>query len=215
MKMEVKMKRARKVSASTIVFAVLFAITLTTTIVLAAFSANKSASATITFANGVQLKINGASSKASGNADDVLSTAAELNWNIIKGSNTIKTGSVTGEVGDNAISLAAITFEATGPESGTIWIAAKPDVKYNGSTVVTVTPVSGWNQIGTTGFYQKSVTLNSSGATESAESFTAAVVILAANANQNTKNSMAGRSYSANLTVKVSTTQFTTSNIGS
>ncbi len=215
MKMEVKMKKARKVSASTIVFAVLFAITLTTTIVLAAFSANKSASATITFANGVQLKINGASSQASGNAADVLSTAATLNWNIIKGSTTIKTGSVTNEVGDNAISLSAITFEATGPVSGTIWIAAKPDVKYNTSNVVAVTPVSGWTQIGTTGFYQKSVTLNSSGATASAESFTAAVVILASNATQDQKNGMAGRSYSANLTVKASTTQFTTDNIGS
>ncbi|MBR4270682.1 MAG: hypothetical protein IKQ31_03290 [Clostridia bacterium] len=211
--METRIRR-RVPSVSTIIFAILFAITLTTTIVLAAFSANKSASATINFANGVQLKVNGASVTANGNAADDFATSATLNWNITKGSSTIKTGSVTGEVGENAISLAAITFEAKGPESGTIYIAAKPTLTVAPSgTAPTFTVASGWEALGSTGYYTKSVSLNASGQTASAQAFTSAVVILASSATQADKNAIAGKTFTANLVVKASTTAFTASNV--
>ena len=179
---------------------------------MAAFSATKTASATITFANGVTLKINGATN--SGEADVLGTSAANLNWTIVKGAENVTTGSVLNETGDNNISLSAISFDVTGPNSGTVYVAIKPNVAWtkaadSTSGSETITPVSenpAWTAVGQTGYYQKAITLDANGSATS-NSFTNAIAIFTSGTND--ANTWAGRSYEATLKVKASTTQYT------
>ena len=201
--MEVNKNRLKRPAASTIVFAVLFAITLTSTIVLAAFSANKSASATISFANGVKLMVTGATN--SGTAD-TLSVSATLKWTIIKGTTNDTTGSVTNEVGDNNIKLAKISITAGG-YAGSVYVAVKPTVSYSGTSTgtVTVTPASGWTA-GSDGYYLKTYTATVAGV---AADFTSADIAIYT-VGEDTANNFAGRTYTANLFVEASTSPIRT-----
>jgi len=218
-----KAKMSKKSTLTITIMACLLAVAVATTIVLAAFSASKEATTTITFSNGVQLKITGASQNETGNPDDVMSTGpATLYWNVTVGSSTNKTGSVggsTGLDGSETVSLDAISIDVLGTPSATVYLAVKPLVAYgptmpnltdsdnsNDGTAVTVTTAAAqtspaWTS-GADGWKLITVALDSNG--EATVAFSDAITIYTPT-NTATDNTYAGRKYAAYIQFEAST----------
>ena len=189
-----------------VILSLLLVATLTSTIILAAFSATKTATATITFANGVTIQVTGAT--LSGSADThgtSVANNATLNWSIKKGDQTDTTGSVTNELGDRNIKLAQITVNVKGPVgSNTVYLAIKPTVSWSGSSAgtVSITPSSGWTE-GSDGYFLKQVSIASADTGVDVTFTDADIAIFTAGTDD--PNTWAGRNYSANLVIEANT----------
>ena len=133
-------KAQRKIKSSTVaitVLSILLAIAVVSTIVLAAFSATKSASTTITFGNGITLTISGTTTGTEGNPDTASNTAT-LYWTANVGSTADYDGTVdAGDASEN-VTLDQIQITATGP-ANSVYVAVKPTVSYTGNGTGNVT----------------------------------------------------------------------------
>jgi hypothetical protein len=214
-----KAKMSKKSTLTITIMACLLAVAVATTIVLAAFSASKQATTTITFSNGVQLKITGATKQTDTLGDaDVYSTTANLYWNVTVGSTTDNTGavgSVTPLDGSESVSLNAISIDVKGTPNSTVYLAVKPVVTYttDGSapsastgTPVAVTAKSGQNPAwtaGADGWSLMTVSLGSTGES-TGHVFTDAVSIYTATGTD-ADNTTAGRKYYAQIEFEAST----------
>ena len=159
---------SKKSTIALSVMACLLAVAVATTIVLAAFSANKTATTTVQFANGVQIKINGAYTDTSGSADVISRTAVNLLWACTEGSQTKNTsdGSMTDV--SSAVVFDAISFtNGDSSESSICYLIAKPSISCTApaspsqeqtaaATSAFNTAIAGasaWTAIGATGWY--------------------------------------------------------------
>ena len=118
------MSTEKQKSKSTIititVLSVLLALAVTATIVLAAFQASQRAKTTITFGSGITLTVTGITPMT----DDSGYTFA---WDATVGGSSNKTGSITNQNGDQAISLDAISLQVAGTAA---YVAVLPSVTY-------------------------------------------------------------------------------------
>lgn len=125
-------KMSKKSTIAITVMACLLAVAVATTIVLAAFSASKQATTTITFSSGVQLKVTGAVLPPNSDPDSY-ANAATLNWIVNVGASTDDSGEVASN-GAEAVSLESITVQAKAPGSSQVYVAVKPVVTWTGGT---------------------------------------------------------------------------------
>jgi len=220
-----KTKMSKKSAITVTILASLLAVAVATTIVLAAFSANRTATTTIKFSNGVELRITGATLQ-SGEPDagktDTYSTEAPLFWNVTVGSTPNNTGHVgdtpgTELNGDENVSLAAISIDVKGTANTNVYLAVKPNVSWTkGTSVATpqaveVTPnaSAGWtageiDAVDGKQWYLKTISMTSDEETDIVFSdvqqlFTNNTSDPAAN------NQYAGRSYTAIIVFEAST----------
>ena len=129
---------------------ILLAIAVVSTIVLAAFSANKSATTTITFGSGLQITATGI--YVSGEADTGTS-GQNFAWGVTADGSLNKTGKVT-DVANSAV-FEEIKISVTTPASGTAYVIAKATISESGGQSPTIPPVqygSGWMEL-TDGWY--------------------------------------------------------------
>ena len=143
-----------KIKSSTIaitVLSILLALAVASTIVLAAFTANKSASTTITFGGGITISVSGVYVSGSNNADTASSQQLDLVW----GHNA---GTSKGENNVNNIAK-DVTFEAISITKGSssdagIYLIAKASIKNTTKTAdETLSIQSGWTKITGTDWY--------------------------------------------------------------
>ena len=149
-------KAQRKIKSSTVaitVLSILLAIAVVSTIVLAAFSATKSASTTITFGNGITLTISGTTTGTE-ESPDTSTNKATLYWTANVGGTADYDGTVDAGDASANVTLEQIQITATGP-TNSVYVAVKPTVSYtgNGTGNVTLDLGENWVQVGSTGWY--------------------------------------------------------------
>jgi hypothetical protein len=153
-------KMSKKSVVTITVMACLLAVAVATTIVLAAFQANKTATTAIQFSNGVQIRVAGAyayTSPGPANADVVSQTATNLVWGVKEGAASTFQGvdSITNV--SNYVTMEPISFVNGGENVSTdAWFIAKATITSSNSThqqAVSITRGSGWVQIGSTDWY--------------------------------------------------------------
>ena len=141
-------KAQRKIKSSTVaitVLSILLAIAVVSTIVLAAFSANKKATTTITFGSGLQITATGI--YISGEADTGTS-GQSFAWGVTADGSLNKTGTVT-DVANSAV-FEEIKISVTTPASGTAYVIAKATISESGGktpSLPTVQYGSGWIEL--------------------------------------------------------------------
>ncbi len=163
-------KMSKKSVVTITVMACLLAVAVATTIVLAAFQAQKTATTTITFSNGVQIRVDGAylytpaanETPASSTAD-VVSKAATLVWGAKEGdaANFQQVASITNV--SNIVTMEPIKIvNGNSSQSTTAWFIAKATIGApTGGTALTtaqtnaisITRANTWTQIGSTDWY--------------------------------------------------------------
>ncbi len=195
------MQKSKSMTIAMIVMGVILAVSLAATVTLAAFYAQKTATTTIKFDNGVTLLITGATN--AGEAD-VASTAATLNWTVTGATTEDNGANYNAGAGDSTITLSAIDITATGTNA---FVAVKPVITYTGGTGTTDTTLTlgaNWKQVGSTGWYvysTKSVSAAADATQFPAEktNFSAAKVLYTAGDDANANN-FAGRTFTCTIT---------------
>ena len=141
-----------KIKSSTIaitVLSILLALAVASTIVLAAFTANKSASTTITFGGGITISVSGVYVSGSNTADVASSQQLDLVWGHnageYKGSNNVN--NIAKDVTFEAISIT----KGSSSDAG-IYLIAKAAIKSDGASE-SLTIDSNWTKITGTDWY--------------------------------------------------------------
>jgi hypothetical protein len=157
-----KTKMSKKSTITVTILACLLAVAVATTIVLAAFSANKTATTTVKFSNGVQIKINGAYVPNGSPTADEISRQANLMWACTEtGGSLNNTDSLIDNV-SNTVTFQAITFEnGNVSESDTAWFIARASIGAPSGVTLTANQLAAidytipntWTAIGSTGWY--------------------------------------------------------------
>ncbi|MBQ7977410.1 MAG: hypothetical protein IJ301_02270 [Clostridia bacterium] len=168
-------KAQSKIKSSTIaitILSVLLAVAVAATIVLAAFSASKQATTTITFGGGIAISVSGI--YINGEADSASNTQATgYAWGV----NGDKTGTLNNVATDAVWEAISITNEA----EEAIYLIAKASI-----TEQTITPKTGWVAFGSNGWYlygTNATTATSVAADAAAVPFVDAYTIAATNDN--------------------------------
>jgi hypothetical protein len=156
-----KAKMSKKSTLTITVMACLLAVAVATTIVLAAFTANKNATTTITFASGVKISIMNASSTpvglqdSSGTADTPTAGPATLFWAYSANGTTYNNPTDATDVKVSTdVTLAPLSFKNGSESDGSsaCYMIAKVEVSPTTSPF-TKTIGTGWIAIGETGWY--------------------------------------------------------------
>ena len=160
-----KTKMSKKSAITVTILASLLAVAVATTIVLAAFSANKTATTTVKFSNGVQVRIDGAFTPAADPAAaDVISRQATLMWACTEQGGTLNNTDSRIENVSNTITFEPITFyNGNASESDTAWFIARAAItgpsgaalaNTNHANAISMTiDTDNWTAIGSTGWY--------------------------------------------------------------
>ena len=180
------------------VLSILLAVAVASTIVLAAFSANKSATTTITFGGGVTLAVNGAYANG---AVDTADNSSALIW-ANDADSTKKLGTISDVAKD--VKFEAISFTKGKSSDAGIYLIAQASITAEGagSEVTLTLDGSKWKKVGETNWY---VYTTNESATSTADATaitdTTAVPFVTA-AGIAASDSITGKTYTASIKVQ-------------
>jgi len=185
---------SKKSTIAVTIMACLLAVAVATTIVLAAFSANKTATTTVKFSNGVQIRIDGAYTPTTGVAD-VISRQATLLWACTEDDGTANgrqntTASRIENVSTD-VDFQAITFyNGDATQSDPAWLIARASIGAGPSGTLTANQLDAiditlnttdWTAIGSTGWYAYTASSGGTATTIDGSSYSLATLAVSGN----------------------------------